>query len=133
MVAVEARTESALDIGPITVDELLAEQADVERLAVEGSVVVEPEPNKRIRINLTKNSKSVNHDSTCEIDGPIAIEDLELHMDALDSLACRLIVRGISRREAIDRGEFSADVANVAAQVQTAPAPVVEDIKDLPF
>lgn len=117
-------------LGPPSEDEQLDELRESERLATEGSVDIALGPNRRMRINLAKNTKGFNHESTIEIDGVISTEALYEAMDQLDMTACRLIVRGIARRDAIDRGEFDAAAA-LAAQV-AIPGPA-DTIDELPF
>jgi|GEM_PF-5244506 len=128
----DVQTSPTFTLGPVTEDEQLAER--VERLVQEGSLHVEVEPNRRLRMNLVRNTKGINHDTTLEIDGQLSPEALYEAMDQLDLMACELIIRGVQRREAIDRGEYESALS-LATKVEAAPEPAhsAESIDELPF
>src|SRR4051812_36790109 len=63
-------------------DEQLAEREETEALARQGTASFElANPTRRLRVNLVKNTKGFNHDSTFEIEAQLSEEQLYAYMD----------------------------------------------------
>ena len=134
-------------LGPPSVDELLEEHREVERIQAEAPSPAEvtqvltevgPDANYRIRINVTKNTKGYQYETTVEVawsgEEHAGIDPLTRLCAAADMVARR----EVENRELLDKGEQIIAEA-VAAKVEVppahneVPAPVAESIDDLPF
>lgn len=142
-----SEVESRIALGQPTVDELLEEHRDADRVrsvatspAEVTQVLTEvgPDANYRIRINVTKNTKGYQYETTVEVawsgEEHAGIDPMTRLCAAADMVARR----EVENRELLDKGEQIIAEA-VAAKVEVppahneVPAPVAESIDDLPF
>ena len=88
-----------------------------------------PQPTRYMRINISRNSKGWNHESTVSLEGALSLPEFRAEMETMLSTAHQLIESEIAQRESIERHA----VVGVATRVSGEGIPQVESIADLPF
>lgn len=99
--------------------------SDGERIEAEQR---NAEPERYVRIAITKNTKGYQHETTVSIRGCISVDEIRRELQALNGAAYDAAREEIATRETAE----SNAVNGVAARVSNG-SPIAESVADLPF
>lgn len=101
---------------------------DIDPVETGGYITADIEPERYVRVLISKNSKGYTHETTVSIRGGISLVQVREELDALLTISYEQVSAEIAQREAIE----ARAVTTVAGRVETAwDAPVADG--EMPF